>query len=88
MTKEIEYVVVSYSQYTDYEFVEPGSFFIMSATQDYYFFKTSDRAKAQAKCNELFGVGKYSVVPSKTMKVKPKSESGELSCRGTATRKK
>lgn len=87
MSKEIEYVVVSYEQYTDYEFLEPGSFFVMSATQEYYFFKTSDRAKAQAKCDELFGVEKYSVVATKIKKNKSRLEGGGYSCYGTATRK-
>jgi hypothetical protein len=87
MTKEIEYIIVSYEQYTDYEFIEPGSFFVMSATQDYYFFKTSDRAKAQAKCDELFGKGKYTVKTSKNQKTKSKQEGGGLSATGSTTRK-
>lgn len=87
MTKEIEYIIVSYEQYTDYEFIEPGSFFVMSATQDYYFFKTSDRVKAQAKCDELFGKGKYTVKTSKNQKTKSKQEGGGLSATGSTTRK-
>ena len=87
MTKEIEYVIVSYLQYTDYEFIEPGSFFVMSATQDYYFFKTSDRVKAQAKCDELFGKGKYTVKTSKNQRTKSKQEGGGLSATGSNSRK-
>lgn len=87
MSKEIEYIVVSYEQYTDYEFIEPGSFFVMSATQDYYFFKTSDRSKAQAKCDELFGKGKYTVKTSKNQKTKSKQEGGGLSATGSNSRK-
>lgn len=87
MSKEIEYIVVSYEQYTDYDFIEPGSFFVMSATQDYYFFKTSDRTKAQAKCDELFGKGKYTVKTSKNQKTKSKLESGGCSAYGTTSRR-
>lgn len=86
MSKEVEYVVVSYEQFTDYEFIPPATFYIMSATQDYYFFKTSDRAKAQARCDELFD-GKYTVKASKNQATKFRSESGEVSCRGTNSRK-
>lgn len=87
MSKEIEYVVVSYEQFVDIDFIEPGSFFVMSATQDYYFFKTSDRAKAQAKCDELLGKGKYTVKTSKNQKTKSKQEGGGLSATGSNSRK-
>lgn len=85
--KEIEVVIVSFMQYTDYQFVEPGSYFSMSAMQDYYFYKTSDRKLAQNKCDEIFGVGRYVVKTSKNIAIKSKLESGGLSCTGTATRK-
>lgn len=87
MSKDIEVVIVTYEQYTDYEFIEPGSYFVMSAAQLYYFFKTSDRAKAQAKADELFGVGKYTVKTSKNQKTKSKLESGLCSAYGTTSRR-
>ena len=87
MNKDIEVVVVSYQQYTDYEFIEPGSYFMMDSMQNYNFFKTSDRAKAQAKCDEMFGVGKYTVKTSKNQKTKSRLESGGLSACGTTSRK-
>lgn len=87
MSKEIEYAVVSYDQFVDIDFIEPGSFFVMSATQDYYFFKTSDRSKAQAKCDDLFGKGKYTVKTSKNQKTKSKQEGGGLSATGSNSRK-
>lgn len=85
--KEIEVVIVSYQQYTDYEFIEPGSYFVMSASQDYYFFKTSDRAKAQQKCNELFGENKYLVKSGKMTKSKSRREDGGYSAMGSNSRK-
>lgn len=86
MSKEVEYVVVSYEQFTDYEFIPPATFYIMSATQDYYFFKTSDRAKAQARCDELFD-GKYTVKASKNQVGKSKQENGGYSATGVSSRK-
>lgn len=87
MPKEIEYVVVSYEQFTDYEFCEPGSFFIMDSMQNYVFFKTSDRAKAQAKADELYGPNRYTVKTSKNQKTKSKLESGGYSAVGTSSRR-
>lgn len=87
MSKEIEYVVVSYEQFTDYEFNPPATFYVMSATQDYYFFKTSDRAKAQARCDDLFGPNRYTVKASKNQSSKSKQESGGYSATGSNTRK-
>ena len=87
MSKEIEVVIVSYEQYTDYDFIDPGTYFSVSAMQEYYFYKTSDRAKAQEKCDEIFGAGRYVVKTSKTIKTKSKLESGGQSVYATATRK-
>lgn len=85
--KDIQVVIVSFSEYTAYDFVEPGSFFSMSAMQDYYFYKTSDRAVAQLKCDEIFGAGRYTVKTSKNIVTKSKLESGGLSATGTSCRK-
>lgn len=85
--KEIEVVIVSYDDYTSYDFVEPGSYFSMSASQEYYFYKTSKRELAQQKCDSLFGVGKYSVKTSKNIATKSKREDGGVSASGTNTRK-
>jgi hypothetical protein len=85
--KDIEVVIVSFAQYTDYQFVEPGSFFSMSAMQDYYFYKTSDRRLAQEKCDEIFGKGRYTVKTSKNIATKSKREDGGVSASGVNTRK-
>lgn len=85
--KEIEIVIVSFTDYTSYDFVEPGSFFSMSAMQDYYFYKTSDRKLAQQKCDEIFGPNRYTVKTSKNIATKSKLESGGLSATGTSCRK-
>lgn len=85
--REIEVVIVSYQDYIEYTFVEPGSFFSMSAMQEYYFYKTSDRKAAQDKCDELFGAGRYIVKTSKNIATKSKREDGGVSASGTNTRK-
>lgn len=85
--KEIEVVIVLFEDYTSYDFVEPGSFFSMSAMQDYYFYKTSDRKVAQDKCDEIFGPNRYVVKTSKNIVTKSKLESGGLSATGTSCRK-
>lgn len=85
--KDIEVVIVSFTDYTSYDFVEPGSFFSMSAMQDYYFYKTSDRKLAQDKCDEIFGANRYVVKTSKNIATKSKREDGGVSASGTNSRK-
>lgn len=81
MTKDIEVVVISYETYTDYDYVDVATFFIVDAMQNYVYFKTSKRDKAQQKCNEMYGVGKYTVKASKLQKTKSKLENGGYSAR-------
>ena len=85
--KEIAVVVVSFSEYTSYDFIEPWRFFSMSAMQDYYFYKTSDRKLAQDKCDEIFGAGRYTVKTSKNIATKSKREDGGVSASGSNTRR-
>lgn len=85
--KEIKVSIITYEQYTDYEYIDIANYFIVSALQEYVYFHTNDRATAQAKCNEMFGVSKYTVKASKISKTKSKLESGGLSCTGTSTRR-
>lgn len=87
MSKDIEVVVVSYQQYTDYEFIEPGTFFVMDSLQNYHFFKTSSREKAQQACDAMFGKGFYTVKTSKNQKTKSRLESGGYSAYGSNSRR-
>lgn len=86
--KEMKVTVVDYETFSDYLFVPVSTFFVRGATGDYYFFHTSKRAEAQKQADEMFGKNKYKVVASRLQKEKSKSESGALSCNGTATRSK
>ena len=84
--KQIETVVVTYEQFSDWEFNPPGSYFIRISTGDFIFYKTADRLKAQVQIDLDFPPkGKYTAIPVKISKTKSKLESGDLSCRGTAT---
>ncbi len=64
----IKTTVVSFEQFSDYEFIAPASWYVKIATGDYYFYHTRDRAIAQQKSDEDWGVGKYRVIPTKPNK--------------------
>lgn len=94
--KTIETVPVTFEHFTAWDFMPPGSFYIRTAGYieisedvfaDYLFLKTSDRIAAQNRINEIYGKGKYTVIPAKIQKTVSRLESGGLSCTGTATRR-
>lgn len=85
--KPIVSVIVKYDDFTAWDFVPVGSFYIRDATGNYIFLKTSNRVSAQEHINNEYGKGRYTVIPTKVEKTKSKLESGGLSCTGTATRK-
>jgi hypothetical protein len=85
--KEVKVTVVSYEDFSDYEFNPPATFYIMDCLQNYHFVHTSDRKVAQDWVDETFGKGRYTVKASKIQKTKFKSESGTYSAVGVATRK-
>lgn len=86
--KEVKTITVTYEEYTDIDFLDPATYFVVDAMQNYVYFCTRDRAKAQEKCNEMYGVGKYTVKASKLVNTKSKQEHGGVSVRGVATRAK
>ena len=83
----IKITVVSYEDFSDYQFQPPATFYIMDCLQNYHFVHTSDRKVAQNWVDETFGKGRYTVKASKIQKTKFKSESGTYSAVGVATRK-
>ena len=85
--KTIETVAVTFEHFTAWDFLPVGSFYIREASGDYLFLKTSDRIAAQNHVNNLYGKGKYTVIPAKIQKTVSRLESGGLSCTGTATRR-
>jgi hypothetical protein len=80
-------VTVTFDQFTEWDFVPPGSYYIRDAVGNYVFMKTSNRQLAQKYIDEQYGKGKYTVIPAKDDKNKSKLESGGLSCTGTSTRR-
>lgn len=87
MSKEVKTTVVSYEEFTDIEFTPPATFFIVDAMQNYVFFHTTSRQKAQQTCDGVYGEGKYTVKASRLQKTKSKLESGGLSVTGTQSRR-
>lgn len=85
---KLKITIVTYDQFSEYEFAPPATFFVRMATGDFIFFKTSDRKVAQQEIDNMLGKGRYTAIPSKTQKTKSKLESGGLSCTGTASRRK
>lgn len=87
MSKVVKTVTVTYEQFTEWDFIPPGSWYIRNAMGDYVFVKTSERKVAQDFVDSEYGKGKYAVVPAKQDKTKSRLESGGLSCTGTSTRR-
>lgn len=88
MTKEIKITVVSFEEFTDIEFTPPSIFYYKNALGDLVFIHTSKRQVAQDYVDEVTGVkGKYKVIASKLQKEKSKQENGEVSVRGTQSRR-
>lgn len=85
--KEIKSVPVTFTQFSEWDFIPPGSYYVRNAMGDYTFYKTSKRADAQLQADKDFGVGKYSVIAAKLEKPTSRLESGEYSVRGTSTRR-
>lgn len=86
--KELKVTVVDYQTFTDYLFNPPSTFYIQNAMGEYIFVHTASRQVAQEYIDAVYGKSRYTVVASKLQKTVVKSESGGLSCRGTATRNK
>lgn len=86
-SKDIKVSIISYQQYTEYDYIDVANYFIVSAMQEYVYFHTNERSKAQLKCNEMFGEGKYTVKASKISKTKSKLEGGGYSAIGIGTTK-
>lgn len=85
--KPIETVVITYEEFSEWEHVPYGSFFIRNALGMIVYYKTSDRLRAQKACDDEYGKGKYTVIPSKQQKTKSRLENGGCSAYGTATRR-
>lgn len=78
--------VVTYEQFSNYEFIPPATFFIQNALGEYIFIHTSKRQVAQDWVNEEYGKGRYAVKASKLQKGKELGEHSKPAY-GTATRR-
>lgn len=85
--KSIKTEIVKFDDFSQWDFIPPGSFYIRTALGNYLFLKTSSRAAAQEFVNTEYGKGKYTVVAAKIEQGKSRLESGGYSCTGTSTRR-
>lgn len=85
---KIKVTQVSYTEFTEYEFNPPATFYVMDSLQNYTFIHTSQRAVAQEVVDEIYGKGRYTIKAAKQQKTKPRTESGQFTCTGTASRRK
>ncbi|CEF89154.1 hypothetical protein [Pseudomonas phage vB_PaeM_PAO1_Ab03] len=74
--------VVTFQDFSALDFAPPATWYIQNAMGDYVFVHTRDRMEAQTFVDEEYGKGRYTVKASKMQQAK-----GDLTCRGTATRK-
>lgn len=65
-----EIVMVKYEDYESEDFIPPSSWCIRVATGDYVYFRCRSRAKAQARANELYGEGKYTIRADKKINMR------------------
>lgn len=85
---KVKTTLVPYEVYTEYDYVDHGSFYFKTAFGDRIYIHSSDRAICQAIADEYSGVkGKYVVVAAKIAKTKFKNEAGIYTCVGTSTRR-
>lgn len=82
---KIKVTQVSYTEFTDYEFQPPATFYVMDSMQNYSFYHTSSRQAAQEIADIMYGKGKYTVKAAKIQNSKPRTESGMFTCTGTST---
>ena len=57
-----KYLYVSSEEYHVDDWKDPTGYYVLDALGGAMYFRTRSRAKAQAYCDELFGVGKYRVI--------------------------
>lgn len=84
---KVKTTLVSYEEFTNYEFKPPATFYIMDSLQNYIFVHTSQRSVAQEVVDEMYGKGRYTVRAAKQQATKSKREDGGYSAVGVGTRK-
>lgn len=78
--------VVTYDEFSKWDFIPPATFYIKNAMGEYVFIHTAKRATAQEWVDNEYGKGRYSVNASRLQKGKPLGE-GSRPAFGTATRR-
>ena len=78
--------VISYTEFSRWDFIPPATFYIKNALGEYIFIHTAKRATAQEWVDNEYGKGRYSVNASRLQKGKELGEHSKPAF-GTATRK-
>ena len=83
---KVKTTVVSFEQFSAWDFLPPATFFIKNALGEFIYIHTRERAKAQAWVDDNYGKGRYTVNASKIQKGKALGEDSRPAF-GVATRK-
>ena len=87
---KIKIVEVPYAEVISSDFKPPAPFYVVNACGDHVYIKSSDRASARAKADEMYGKNFYSIrvaiIKDESMKQWTDPDNYKP-CRGTATRR-
>lgn len=87
--KDLKVTTVSFEDFTAYDYICQAAFYFKDALGQIHMLHSSKREECQAWVDLNYPPkGKYKVIASRDVKTKPKTESGNYTCTGTATRKK
>lgn len=76
MTKEIKTSIITYEQFSEWNFIPVALFYVRMATGDFLYIHTSNRQEAQKVVDNELGVGRYTVNASRLESKPPRTESG------------
>ena len=79
--KDIGVITIEFEEYTEEDYKDAATYYIKNALGQRIYFQTKDRAKAQTKCDSLYGKGHYKVNTSKIEK------GGNVTVRGSMNSK-
>lgn len=86
MSSKQKITVVSYAEFSRWDFIPPATFYIKNALGEYIFIHTAKRSVAQDYIDSEYGKGRYSVNASRLQKGKALGEDSKPAF-GTATRR-
>lgn len=76
---KMKITIIPFTQTQEEDFKHPSKHYIVNALQENVYFATTDRAKAQLVCDEMYGKGKYKIRVASIG-----NGGGEISVRGSS----